>query len=147
MGVATNRRLVTSMAKETITALTKKRADLVLEMERLQTALRGVNIDIDHVDKALRLLGAPLPAQAKVTPRLRKETARIILATLRETGRPMTSVELTERVMIERKISPSEHDLIVKIKARVRATLAHYRRKSILVSKEKAVGLLEWSIA
>ena len=131
----------------TLKALSEKRAALVREIETHQSAIRQLNSDIDSVDAALRLFGAPMPTKETVRPQHRKETARLIFDALREATGPMTVRALAERILLARQISPEDATLVRAVSTRVRGCLQHYREKGLVVSRENVNAHVEWSLA
>jgi len=85
----------------TVKALTEKRNDLVRQIEKHQAAIRQLNHDIDSIDGALRLFGAPTQATEAAFPCYRKEISRIVVGALREAGGPMTVKALADSLVDE----------------------------------------------
>jgi hypothetical protein len=135
------------MSKATIKSLAEKRNELVRQIEEHQATIRQLNSDIDSIDAALRLFGAPVKTHETVYPRFRKELARMVFGMLRDAGSPMTAHSLAEKVLLARQISPDDAKLVKAIRARVRGCLQHYRDKGMVVSRENVHSQLEWSIA
>ena len=134
------------MSQATIKSLAAKRLELVKQIEEHQAAIRQMNSDIDSIDAALRLFGAPIKKHETVYPKYRKELARMVMEMLREAGGSMTSQALAEKVLLARHVSPDDAELVKAIQARVRGCLTHYREKGLLVSRENVHSQLEWSI-
>lgn len=134
------------MSKATIKSLAEKRSELVRQIEEHQAVIRQLNGDIDSIDAALRLFGAPVKTHETVYPRFRKELARTVLGMLRDAGGPMTAHTLAEKVLLARQISPDDVKLVKAMRARIRGCLMHYRQKGLLVSRENVHSQLEWSV-
>lgn len=126
--------------------LATKRDDLVDEVERRKAALSRLNKQIDALDLVLGMFQASQP-ETMIFPQYRKEVARLMFAALRDAGRPMTSIELADRVLVAKKVPPDDRDTVAQIRMRVRNSLAHHRRKGVLHSQRNAAGLNEWTIA
>lgn len=129
-----------------IKTLSDKRADLVRQIEEHQAAQCQLELDIESIDAAMRLFGSPGKSLEATYPRYRKEVARLVLSTLRDAERPMTTLEVAERLIIARQADLSDDNLVKTTQRRVAGCLRHYRRRGVLVSRENIRGRLEWSI-
>jgi len=91
-----------------VTALIAKRAELAGQIEHAQGEVKRLTIALDHVEETLRLF-APDIDVAAISPRpvppahqaFRGEVSRIILESLRTATGPLSTVQLTSRVMRE----------------------------------------------
>ena len=121
----------------TISGLVAKRAQLLRIRKGLETELRTVTCDLDHLEAAIRLFD---PAQ---TPAARKRYAvqhraqrghvkRFVLDALREATEPVTSRELAERWIAARGLR-ADDATVVLIRKRIGAVL----------TSMKAAGLAE----
>jgi hypothetical protein len=131
---------------EPVQDLLAKRAELADELERRLAALTRLSKQMDALDLVLGMFQAAQP-EIVVFPQYRKEVARLVFAALRETGRPMTSIELADRVLVAKRVAPADRQTIAEIRKRVRSSLAHHRRKGVLQCRKSATGLNEWTIA
>lgn len=136
-----------------VTALIKKRSDLAAEIEQLQNKLKQTVIQLDHVEATLRIfkpdidLGEVMPRRVPTAHHaFRGEMSRIILETLRQTERPLTSIQLTEAVMKERGLDVDDKVLRRTITKRVCACLRHWRNKGALKSTSGAGDLNLWEV-
>jgi hypothetical protein len=101
------------MADElTVAALIRKRADLAGRVEHMRSELETTLASLAALDATLRLFAPELRPQAirpKPFPPLRGPEqpgmrVRDVLGALRETGRPMTTREIAERLLAGRAV-------------------------------------------
>jgi hypothetical protein len=128
-----------------ISGLIAKRAEIAGKLEHHQAAVRQLMIDLDNVDATLRMFAPdielneikpkPLPPRHAA---YKGEVARVVLATLREAGRPCSTQELTMHVMAARGMNTADKRLVKTVVKRVGASLRHHRNKGLLRS---SVGL------
>lgn len=115
----------------TIAGLVAKRAHLLRIRKGLETELRTVTCDLDHLEAAIRLFD---PAQ---TPAARKRYAvqhraqrghvkRFVLDALRDATEPVTSRELAERWIAARGLR-ADDATVVLIRKRIGACLTAMR--------------------
>jgi hypothetical protein len=137
-----------------ISGLIGKRAELAARIENLQGQLKQSVIEMDHIDAALRIFHPDIDLEA-ITPRrvpnahhaFRGEVSRIVLETLRKTGRPMTTRALTDSVMSERGLDVNDARLHRLMQQRVGACLNHWRRvRGALKSTSGPGGMLIWEV-
>lgn len=122
--------------EHTIFALVRKRAEIAGQIEHLQAQLKQAVIDLDNVEATLRIF-APDIDLGEIAPRrvptahhaFRGEVSRIILETLRETTRPLDTIQLTHCVMKERGLDTNDVGLVRTISRRVGACLRHWEKK------------------
>ena len=84
-----------------ITGLIAKRAEIAGQIEHAQDKLRQLTIDLDHVDAAIHIFDPSIELEEiKVRPvppkhhAFRGEVSRIVLATLKNAKRPLTTAEI-----------------------------------------------------
>ena len=123
-----------------IYALTAKRAELsgaIVDLER--TAARH-KADLVHVDATLRLF-APDLVPASIRPRGKShksslftpgELAGFVLDQLREAAAPVSSRDLTERLMARKGLDANDRRTLEAMQVKVRATLSAHRRRGVL---------------
>ena len=85
--------------------------------ESLQGQLRQAVIDLDHVEAALKLFDpevdlSALPARkiAPVSYDTKGDTGRIILETLRNATKPLSTAQIAEAVMVARRLDFRRQD-------------------------------------
>ena len=118
-----------------VTALIAKRAEVAGRIENLQGQLKQAVVDLDNVESTLRLFAPEIDMEAigarKVPPahhEFRGEVSRIILEALRKTTVPLSTTDLTERVMKERGLDMNDVALKRTMSKRIGACLNHWRR-------------------
>jgi hypothetical protein len=82
--------------EHTINALSRKRGDIVGQIEHLQDSLRALTIDLDHIDAALRIIMPDIdlaPVKVRPVPPVHRafagEISQIALTMLRKAGSPL----------------------------------------------------------
>src|SRR5665213_759902 len=113
-----------------VTALIAKRAELAGQIEHAQGEVKRLTIALDNVESTLRLF-APDIDMASIGPRpvppahhaFRGEVSRIVLEALRDSIRPLSTTELTDRVMKERGLDVTDRALARTMSRRVGACL------------------------
>lgn len=138
-------RYVSDMTTErpnTVAGLLAKRAELVKLRKELERDLRGVTVDIDHVEAAIRLFDpSQTPAARKryaVQHRAKKGTVRrFVLASLRDATAPITSRQITEVWLTERKLSTDDATFVL-IRKRIGACLTALKEDGLA----EGVGLI-----
>lgn len=138
-----------------VSALKEKRIKLATEIEAIQAQLRQRVIDLDHCEATLRLFDpdaemAALPPR-KVAPVLydtKGDTGRIILGTLREATRPLSTSKVCEAVMLARGLDTNDKALCRLMMRRTNANLKHWHKKRGLIRPMPGPGQeLMWEIA
>jgi sigma54-dependent transcription regulator len=136
-----------------LTGLIKKRAELAGEIEAAQSRLRMLVIDLDHLDATIRLFKPdidledirpkPLPPQHHA---FKGEVTRIVLDTLRQSTKPMTTNELAQHVMAERGLNTADKKLVRVIGKRVGACLRHWRARGTVTARKGPGPYQVWEI-
>lgn len=87
-----------------LTGLNAKRAEIAAQIEHTQDKLRQLAIDLDHIDAAIHIFDPSIELQeikARPVPPKHQaskgEVTRIVLATLRNAKRPLTTAEIAQR--------------------------------------------------
>jgi hypothetical protein len=137
----------------TVSGLIAMRSEIAGTIEALQDQLRQAIIDLDNVDHTIHLFdpsvilseikSKPLPPRNAAS---KGEVSRVVLQALRNAKKPLTTLELAERVMAERGLDTGNqrlHKLMVK---RVRACLRHWRTKGGVRSEKGEGQMLAWSV-
>lgn len=119
-----------------VTGLIAKRAELAGVIEHLQAKVRQATVELDHVEATLRIFQPDIDLMAigvrPVPPAhhaFRGETSRIVLAAIREAGRPIDTTAITERVMQERGLDRNDAGLFRTMSKRVGACLRHWEKQ------------------
>jgi len=125
------------MTDYVLAGLTKRRAELTGEAETLRSRLAQIGTDLGHLDAVIRQfdpdydLGSIRPKRLR-GPDIagRGEMSRFILGVLREATEPVTTQEVTRRVMTERGQDMEDRRLVAQTTKRV----------GMALSRQKALG-------
>lgn len=137
-----------------VTALITKRRELAGKIEHLHGQVRRVTVELDHVESTLRIF-APDIDLAGIAPRpvppahhaFRGEISRILLESLRASDRPLSTSELTDRVMRDRGLNMDDAKLRQTMGRRIGASLNHWKRKRGALESIRGDGqVLYWQI-
>lgn len=130
-----------------VSVLKSKRMEVAGQIESLQAQLRQAVIDLDHVETSLRLFDpdvdlAALPPRkvAPVSYDTKGDTGRIILATLRESPRPLSTEAICQAVMVERRLDTNDKALCRVMMKRTLANLKHWSKRRGLIRSMPGVG-------
>ncbi|WP_395015432.1 hypothetical protein [Dongia sp.] len=136
-----------------VSGMVRKRQEIAGKIEDAQLVLRQLIIDLDNLDCAIRLFRpdidleeirpSPLPPRHSA---FKGEMSRIILAALRNAGRPMHSQEITHFVMAERGLNVSDKRLVRTIQKRIGACLKHYRNRGVLEGTKGPGSFILWRV-
>jgi hypothetical protein len=136
-----------------ISALIRKRAEIAGRIEHLQDELRQAVIDLDNVDHTIHLFDPTIELHEiksrPVPPRhqaFKGEVTRIVLATLRNAKRPVTTAEIARRVMAERGLDTGNARLVKTMQKRTAACLRHWRNRGIAAKSPGPGQFVLWEI-
>jgi hypothetical protein len=121
-----------------LTALTKRRADLVTEVRQAEVTLNRILADIEHIDGAIRQFNPgyrPRRPRTILTAPERGSMVKSLLAVMRAAGGPLTVREITGRIMAGRGIDPTDRKKVTYVTARVRAALSRQRQNGTLAAE------------
>lgn len=140
-------------APNTVSGLIRKRKEIAGQIEDAQLRLRQAIIDLDNIDATIRLFRpdidleeispSPLPPRHSA---YKGEMSRIILSALRDSGRAMTSKEVTFHVMAARGLNVHDLRLVRLIQKRVGAALKHWRVRGVLQAAKGPGSFLLWEV-
>ena len=137
-----------------VTALIAKRAEIAGQIENLQGQVRRLTVDLDHIEESIRIF-APDIDVAAIAPRpvppmhhaFRGEISRILLEALRTAVGPLSTNQLTERVMRERALDLNDARLCRTMGQRVGASLNHWKRERGVIQSMPGPGqVLLWEL-
>lgn len=134
----------------TIAGLVAKRDELVKYRDQLQSDIRAVTVDIDHLEAAIRVF------DPEDTPNKRKRYAamhragrgnsvRFVLEKLKTATAPMTSRALADEWCADRGLS-AKLSTVLMIRKRLSATLNTLRKKGYVYQDGFEHGLIVWRI-
>src|SRR2546421_13058427 len=113
-----------------LTGLMAKRAEVAGRIEHAQDQLRQLVIDLDHIDASIHIFDPSIELEAikarPVPPKhhaFRGEVSRIVLATLRNAKKPLTTQDIAQRVMAERGLDTANVRLLKTMTKRAGAGL------------------------
>ena len=139
--------------EHTIFGLMRKRAELAGQLEHHHGIVRQLMIDLDHLDATLRMFDPGIKLddiKPKATPARyaasQGEMARIVLTILKDAREPMTSEQLTRRVMAERGMNPDDRRLFRIVRNRIGSCLRHHRTKGVLQSEQGPGQYMVWGL-
>lgn len=125
--------------EHTLNTLSRKRGEIVGQIEHLQDTLRALTIDLDHVDATLRIIKPDIdlaPIKVRPVPPVHRafagEISQIALSMLREAGSPLTSAQIVEQVMTQRGLDLRDARLRLTMIKRVGAALNKWKRDGIV---------------
>lgn len=137
----------------TIGALVRKRAEIAGRIEHLQDELRQSVIDLDNVDHTIHLFDPTIELQEiksrPVPPRhqaFKGEVTRIVLATLRNSKRPLTTAEIAQRVMAERGLDTGNARLVKLMGKRTGACLRHWEKRGAASKRAGPDKFMLWAL-
>jgi hypothetical protein len=128
-------------------ALARKRAELDGRIIELRDQTRTLLIARDHVDATMRIFSPQIEID-KIRPKLKPapyaaangEVTHLIIDALRYAERPLTSRELTLRVMQERALDVEDRDLVRVMIGRVRLVLRYHKGQGAMRPVPSAGG-------
>ena len=136
-----------------LTALVRKRAEIAGQIEHTQDRLRQLVIDLDNLDATIHLFDPSIELQdiksRPVPPRhhaFKGEVSRIVLTTLRNAKKPLTTAEIAQRVIAERGLDTANARLVKLIGKRTGACLRDHRKRGVVRSGRGSAGLLVWRL-
>lgn len=143
---------MTDSFDQAVAGLIRKRASLVGDIDHTRDRLTQLMADLDHLDATIRILDPDADVDFDKTKRpppmfagFRGELSRFLLDTLR-TVDSITTHEMTERVMLARRLDPKDATAFLLMSRRVGNALRAVREKhgSICVRKEPPNGMRRW---
>lgn len=138
----------------TVHGLIAKRADIAGKIEHLQDELRTLVIDLDNLDHTIHLFD-PTIELAEISKRpvphrhqaFKGEVTRIVLTTLRNAKKPLTTHDVAQRVMSERGLDTANEKLLKLMVKRAGACMRHWEQKGVLKKEQGPNQFKLWSVA
>lgn len=131
-----------------IQTLKDKRAEILGRIQAYEAQIAAAKHDLAHVNATIRLFTEPEKQRARYMIShgfFRKgEIAEICARHLGVEGE-MTTRELAERVMVERKLDSSDATLRNSVVFKVVQALRHARRRRLVRMVEKRKGMCVWA--
>ncbi len=137
-----------------MTALIRKRSELAGQIQHTQDQLRQLYIDLGNVDATLKLFDPEIDIERIKARSVRDpnraqkgEVARIVMETLRNASRPLSSTEIAERVVAERGLDTENKQLLKQIAKRTGSCLRGLRQRGVLRSEQGPGQCMLWEVA
>ncbi len=142
------------MTEHVLSGLVKRVADLAGEAETLRARLAQIGTDLGHLDAVIRQfdpdydLGA-IRAKRPRGPNVagRGEMSRFILKVLREAPEPVTTQEVTRRLMAERGQDAGDRRLVAQTMKRVGMALSRQKAAGTVWATQRAGIATLWEVA
>ncbi|MEC9368411.1 MAG: hypothetical protein VX871_06930 [Pseudomonadota bacterium] len=136
-----------------ISALVAKRAEIAGQIEHLQDRMRQLVVDLDNVDATIHLFDPTIELadiKSKVVPprhqAFKGEVSRIVLTTLKNAKKPLTSADIAQRVMAERGLDTANKRLLRLMVKRTGACLRAHRLNGVVKSTDGPTQYKLWEI-
>ncbi len=136
-----------------LSGLVRKRAELAGELEALHARIPALVAALNSVDATIRLFSPDLPLEEIAPKRARPRHAarpgqisRVVTSALREAGQPLTTHDLTLRVMEARQLNAADRNLFLTMQKRVLASLRNLRIGETVRSDREAGSNLRWRL-
>lgn len=136
-----------------LSGLLRKRAEMAGEIDGLAAVLQEKMVALDHLDATIRVFKPDIDLETvkpkTVPPRhqaLPGEMIRGVLTVLRESKKPLTSMEITLRLMQRRVMNANDKGLVRTVSKRVIACVRNGRTKGLLKSIKTPGQQLLWEI-
>lgn len=135
----------------TVAGLVDKRREIAGRIEHAQRELRALVADLDHIDAAIRIFDpdadiGPAKRYPAAHAAFRGEMARFVMSAFRQAKAPLTSLEITKRVMAGRGLK-ADPKTTVLIRKRVGACLGKLKAKGIVCEVPLAGEYKGWELA
>ena len=137
----------------TVSGLIAKRREIAGQIEHFQERLRELVIALDHVDATIHLFDPEIELddiKSRLVPErhrgFRGEITRIVLTTLRNAKKPLTTADIAQRIMAERGLDTSNKRLLRLMTKRAGSSLRSYREKGLVKSADGPTQFKLWEI-
>lgn len=136
-----------------LTGLMAKRAEIAGRIEHLQDQLRQLVIDLDHIDASIHIFdpsieledikARPVPAPYHA---FRGQVTRIVLTTLKNAKKPLTTQDIAQRVMAERGLDTANVRLLKTMTKRAGACLRNLQQQGAVTRQPGPGQFMLWEI-
>jgi hypothetical protein len=132
----------------TLSGLVAKRNELVRYRDQLETDIRALTVDIDHLEAAIRIFDPEdTPAARKRYAALHRapkgQSTRFVLRALREASGPLTSRDLADMWCQERGLTAKD-STVSMLRKRIGATLKALEHKGAVRQEGHVEGRIGW---
>lgn len=135
----------------TLAGLVAKRLELVKYRDQLESDIRALTVDIDHLEAAIRIF------DPEDTPETRRryaalhrapkgQSTRFVLRKLREASGPLTSRALADMWCVDRGLVAKDSTVSI-MRKRIGATLKALHGKGLVRQDGHVLGLIGWRLA
>jgi hypothetical protein len=123
--------------------LKTKRAEIAGRIDSLQLQIRELTIDLDSLDASICIFDPTTDVKAlrrsKAAARRQPGTkrvnmSRLVLTTLRETGKPLTTRDLAQHIMAATGTATSDHAAVKATIKQARACVQRFRKRGTVRS-------------
>jgi hypothetical protein len=137
-----------------LTGLMAKRAEIAGKIEHLQDQLRQLVIDLDHIDASIHIFDPSIELQAihaRPVPAphhaFRGQVTRIVLTTLKNAKKPLTTQDIAMRVMAERGLDTANVRLLKTMTKRAGACLRNLHLQKAVTRQPGPGQFMLWELA
>jgi len=137
-----------------ISALAKRRAELVGEIEHSQLHTRKLIEDLDHLDATIRQFDPDYKVE-EIKPKgfrppsdwaSRGEMSRVVLDVLRRAKEPLTTQEIAKEIMKARGLPMNDAKLLRKMTKRTGVALRGQRDNGLVRSRQGDGLFMMWTM-
>jgi hypothetical protein len=139
--------------RHVLAGLIAKRAEIAGKIEHTRDQLRQLVIDLDHIDAAIHLFGPSIELEEikarPVPPKhqaFRGQVTRIVLTTLRNAKKPLTTQDIAQRVMAERGLDTSNARLLKTMAKRTGACLRNLQKQGAVSGQPGPGQFMLWEL-
>ena len=138
-----------------VAGLVKRRAQLAGDIEAAHEALRGMILDLEHLDATILQFDPTYQVEA-IRPKAfrppkdwanRGEMIRIVLSILRQAAEPLTSRDVALQLLVERALDKNDQRLLRLMSKRVGVALRGQKDKGVVRSEQGPGQYMVWEIA
>jgi hypothetical protein len=135
----------------TLAGLVAKRDELAKYRDQLESDIRAVTVDIDHLEAAIRIFDPEdTPAARRRYAALHRapkgQSTRFVLGKLRTASGPLTSRQLADMWCADRGLVAKE-STVSMMRKRIGATLRVLHVKGVVRQDGHVLGLIGWRLA
>lgn len=141
---------VFSQRPNTLSGLVAKRDELAKYRDQLETDIRAVTVDIDHLEAAIRIFDPEdTPAARRRYAALHRapkgQSTRFVLGKLRTASGPLTSRQLADMWCADRGLVAKD-STVSMLRKRIGATLKALHNKGLVRQEGHVLGLIGWRL-
>ena len=134
----------------TLSGLKAKHAELVHYRDQLEADIKGVTVDIDHLEAAIRIFDPEdTPAARRRYAAMHRapkgQSTRFVLAKLRDASGPLTSRQLADMWCVDRGLVAKDSTVSL-LRKRIGATLKALHNRGLVYRDGHIGGFIGWRI-